>query len=112
MGLSRTLERVRAAFRRRPPARHRRPAMPPVAPHAVPQQLAPDVWGARLVTARGHRRGGHAQGEAWQPQLQPCAQWSPPASWEDAGAIVRPYVIPPEERQHALSVRQFAEESR
>lgn len=110
MGLSRTLERVRAAFRRRMPARHRRPATPSVAPHAVPRQLAPDVWGARPVTARGHRRDGHAQGEAWQPQ--PCARWSPPASWEDAGAMVRPYVIPPEERQHAFPARQFAEESR
>jgi hypothetical protein len=78
--LSRTLERVRAAFRRRTPGRLSRPAMPQEAPQAPPARLAPDVWGARLVTARRHRKEWHT------PHVEPRA------AWEHTGALVRPYV--------------------
>ncbi len=90
--LSRTLERVRAAFRRRTPGKHSRTAMPPAAPQAPRNRPSPEVWGAWLVTARRRRRDRHAQGGARQPQ--PRAEWFTPDPWEHTGAMVRPYVGP------------------
>lgn len=111
--LSRTLERVRAAlFGRRTPGRHSTDYEPPAAPQAPRRRPTPDVWGARLVTVRTTHRDRHAQGEAWQPQPQERAEWFPPADWEHTGALVRPFVLSPEERQLALSAWKFTKASR
>lgn len=92
MDVSRTLERVRAAlFGRRTPGKHTRTAPPQEAPQTPSHQPSPNVWGARLVTARRTRKERHALPvPATQPQ--PRAQWFPPRPWEDTGAMVRPYV--------------------
>lgn len=78
--LSRTLERVRDSFQRRTPGRHARPATPPVVPPAPRRRPTPDVYGARLVVARGHREEKHI------PPVQPRAPW------EYTANLVRPYV--------------------
>jgi hypothetical protein len=90
MYLSRTLERVRDAFRRRTPGRHSRTATRPVAPPVPSERPSPDVSGARLVTARRTRGGRHAA----PPQAQPRAprDWEAEEAWEPMGALVRPYV--------------------
>jgi hypothetical protein len=93
MGLSRTLERVRAAFRRRTPGRHSRSAPPPQAPPAPHNRPTPDAWGARLVTARRTRRERHAP-PVLATQPQPRAEMFQPDPWEHTGAMVRPYVGP------------------
>jgi hypothetical protein len=75
------LERVRAAlFGRRAPGKHSRSTPPQGAPQTRRNRPSPDVWGARLVTARRQRRERHA------PPVQPRAEWEP------TGALVRPYV--------------------
>ncbi|GAA2663775.1 hypothetical protein GCM10010307_84460 [Streptomyces vastus] len=104
-----------ALLGRRTPGRHSRPAAPQEAPQAAPGRLSPAVLGARLVAARRHRTGQPtAPVQAPQaPQVQERAERFPPRPWEATGAMVRPYVAHlGEERQHALSARQFMEVSR
>ncbi|GAB2714319.1 hypothetical protein GCM10027072_02760 [Streptomyces bullii] len=77
--LSQALEWVRAVpFGPRTPGRHRRVTTPGVARPAPPHRLSPDVWGARLVTARSHRRKRYTS-TVHEPG-------------EHTGALVRPYV--------------------
>jgi hypothetical protein len=60
------------------PGRHRRTTTPRVVRPGPTRQPSPDVWGARVVTARSHRRKRHT---------------SPPqAPWEPMDVLVRPYV--------------------
>lgn len=90
--LSRALDWMRAVlFGPRTPGKHSRSVLLQEAPQAPRHRPSPDVWGARLVTARRHRRERHAAPpQALQPQVR--AQWFPPAPWERTGALVRPYV--------------------
>jgi hypothetical protein len=85
------LERLRAVFGRRTPGRHSRPATPPVVPSAPAPWLSPDIWGARLATARGVRQERQTP-PVPSPQPQPRTEWYPPAAWEHTGALIRPYV--------------------
>jgi hypothetical protein len=91
--LSRSLERVRTAlFRRRRPGRHRRAVLPSLAPKTVHAQPTPEVWGARIVTARAGRAAARA-----------------PLDVEDTSAPIRPYLLTPEEwRQARMSARRDA----
>jgi hypothetical protein len=83
--LSRPLERVRTAlFGRRAPGKHRRATATPVVPRVVHDQPTPGDWGARLDAARVRR-----------------AATPVTAAFEDMGALVRPYLFTPEERQQA-----------
>jgi hypothetical protein len=85
------LERVRAALLgRRTPGRHSSAATPQEAPQAPRRRPTPDVWGARLVTARRTRRGRHAPPVQAQPR--PSRDWEAEEAWEPVGAMVRPYV--------------------
>ncbi|MEU0586081.1 hypothetical protein [Streptomyces sp. NPDC006132] len=74
--LSRALERARAAlFEPRAPGRHRRVSAPRGVLPESSRHPSPEVWGARLMAVRSHRRGRQA-----------------PPLWEDTGVLVRPYV--------------------
>lgn len=77
--LSQALAWVRVVlFGPRVSGRHRRTTMSPGMPATLSRQPSQDVWGARLVAARRHRRVRPA----------PPAQ----APWEHTGVLVRPYV--------------------
>jgi hypothetical protein len=77
--LSQALEWVRAVlFGPRVPGRHRRARTPRVVPPAPSCRPSPDVFGARVVAARSHRRKRHTP--------------PPQASWEPTDVLVRPYV--------------------
>jgi hypothetical protein len=74
--LSRAFEWVRAVlFGPRTPGRHRRTRAPRAVLPMPSRQPPPEVWGARLMAARSHRREGQVS-----------------SPWEDAGVLVRPYV--------------------
>ncbi|GGW81154.1 hypothetical protein GCM10010383_06320 [Streptomyces lomondensis] len=74
--LSRALEWVRAVlFGPRTPGRHRRTPAPRAVFPMPSRQPSPEVWGARLTSARSHHRVRQAP--------PPC---------EDMGVLVRPYV--------------------
>lgn len=76
-----------------------RPDRPTHAPvQAV--QSSPEVWGAMLALAR-LRRAGHTPGPLYDHHDQ-----------GEAHPVVRAYVLPPEERQRALSAWQLMEVSR
>lgn len=76
-----TLDRVRVALLgRRTPGKHTAAYTAPAAPPTPRRRPTPDVWGARLVITRRHRRERHT------PPVQPLAEW------ERTGAMVRPYV--------------------
>lgn len=99
MDVSRTtLDRVRRAFRRCTPGNRRRPATPQEAPQALRNRPSPDVWGARLVTARRTRRERYAP-PVEASEAQGRAEWFPPRdweaeeAWERTGALVRPFLL-------------------
>ncbi|MEU0219535.1 hypothetical protein ABZ281_32535 [Streptomyces sp. NPDC006265] len=82
---------MRDALRgRRAPGKHSSAYAPQEAPRAPRTAPRPDVWGARLVTARRTRRDRHAP----PVQAQPSAprDWEHEEAWEHTGALVRPYV--------------------
>jgi hypothetical protein len=77
--LSHALEWARAVlFGPRVPGRHRRTRTRRVMPPAPSRQPSPDVFGARVVAARSHRRKRHTP--------------PPQAPWEPTDVLVRPYV--------------------
>jgi hypothetical protein len=74
--LPQALEWVRAIlFGPRVPGRHRRARTRRVLPTAPSRHPSPDVFGARVVAARSHRRKRRT-----------------PPSWEPTDVLVRPYV--------------------
>jgi hypothetical protein len=77
--LSRALERVRVVLVvLRGRGRHRRIAAHRVVRPALSFRPSPEVWGARVVAVRSHRRKRHTP--------------HPQAPWEPMDVLVRPYV--------------------